>query len=103
MALARKSERLMFNFTVVPDDGDAYELVADSRDIYRWEKSNRGKTVGQLLDDMNMTDLYDLAWRAARRLGHFDGTLAEFVDSCAIKNHYDEEDVDPTRPGHSPG
>jgi len=94
----------MFNFQVAPDNGDEYPLVADSRDVYRWEKSNRGKTVGQLLEDMNMTDLYDLAWRAARRQGHFDGTLAEFVDTCAIKNVDDaQEDVDPTRQARSTG
>lgn len=88
----------MFDFKVVPDDGDPYDLTADSRDVYMWERTTKGKNLVSLRDSLAMGDLYRLAHLAASRTGKFAGTFDEFVADCAIDLQDEEEEPDPTHP-----
>lgn len=88
----------LFRFYLKPDDGETWEIVADSRDIYMWEKSNKGASFAKLKDDLHMGDLYAVAWTAARRqqLVPMGTTLADFADA-----HQLEFDTN-TTPGEEP-
>lgn len=88
----------LFRFFLKPDDGDVWEVVADSRDIYMWEKSTKGASFAKLKDDLHMGDLYAVAWVAARRqklVGQGE-TLADFAEA------YQLEFETGTRPGEDP-
>lgn len=86
----------MFKFLVSPDEGEAYELQSDSRDVQVWEKTNRGASLGALQRDLKMTDLYKIAHLAAQRNNLDVGKLDEFVTAHAI-DILEDDGVDPTR------
>lgn len=86
----------MFTFKVMPDEGDAYEVVATSRDIAKWERTNKDASMASLQKDMKFGDLYKVAYNACQRQGLYDGTLKDFEESTDL-DIVDDEDVDPTR------
>lgn len=91
----------MFQFKITPDGGEPYELTADSRDVLRWERGGKGRSVAKLRETLSFVDLYALAHLAAKRQGRADGSLAEFEESCTFEFVADEdedESGDPTRP-----
>lgn len=106
---------LTIPFLVTPEDGDPYEVVADTRDIYVWEKTtpNKGVTLQQAMEEIRFLELYRLAWIAARRQGMFSGTIDQFSASCQVITTEQDDDENeeegvhggpvPTRPGASPG
>lgn len=95
----------LFTFDLAPDDGEAWRVVADSRDIYAWEKSFKGASFAKLKDDLHMGDLYALAWVAARRqkLVPMDTTLNGFAEQfmlefdTSLKPEPEPEQPDPTQ------
>jgi len=89
----------MITMTVQPDDGDPFEVKAGTRDIYVWEKTNRGKTFAELMKNMAIVDLYEIAHIAARRQGLYQGTLRDLVETCEIETELDEEDEDDGKAG----
>ena len=96
----------MFTLTLTPDYGDELVVEADSRDIFVWEKTNKGKSLGQLKSNLLMGDLYTIAHITCKRLTLDVPTkLDEFVQ--AYKLDFEEEDadgsddVDPSRPAAS--
>jgi hypothetical protein len=94
----------MFTLTLTPDYGDQLEVEADSRDIFVWEKTHKGKSLGQLKSNLLMGDLYVIAHITCKRLGEdVPAKLDEFVQ--AYKLDFEEEDadagVDPTQPAAS--
>lgn len=96
----------MITVTVKPDNAEPYEVVADSRDVYVWEKTSRnGITIDRLLESLSMVELYRLAHIAARRQQLYLGDLDSFVETCAIDfvEEDQQEQPDPTEPGASPG
>lgn len=86
----------LFRFHLKPSEGDAWEVIADSRDVYAWERSNKGASFAKLKDDLHMGDLYSIAWVASRRQKLVDQsiTLTDFVDE-----HQLEFETNPTPPG----
>lgn len=82
----------MFEFTIKPDGADEYQLTADSRDISMWERTTHKASVGQLVEDMKMSELEKIACFAARRAGRFDGEMDRFRAECAIEFHEDDEE-----------
>jgi len=91
----------MFEFKVTPDDGDPFEVSADSRDVLVWERTNHGKRVmATLLDNMSITDMYQVAHIAARRQGLYPDDLKTFEQTCVLG--FDaSEPPDPTPPDQS--
>lgn len=90
----------MFDFTIKKDDGDEFKVTADSRDIYTWERTNKGKSFSKLMDDLNMVDIYSLAFITCKRTGSYDGNLDQFSKECVIDfetTSEDDEEEDPTQ------
>lgn len=92
----------MFEFTVKPDQGDAFDVAATTRDVVAWERGGKNRSFSQLANDVRMGDMYALAYTAAKRQGLFDGTLADFETSVDLE-FAETDEPDPTRPGASPG
>lgn len=96
----------MFTLTLTPDYGDPIEVEADSRDIFVWEKTNKGKSLGQLKSNLLMGDLYTIAHITCKRLTLDVPTkLDEFVQSYRLDFEEDDadgsDDADPSRPAAS--
>ena len=90
----------MFTLTLTPDYGDELVVEADSRDIFVWEKTNKGKSLGQLKSNLLMGDLYTIAHITCKRLGEdVPGKLDDFVK--AYKLDWDEEEVEDADPTQS--
>lgn len=68
----------MFNFKVVPDAGDPYNLAVGTRDVLTWEKTSRDKSYTDLVNEPNLKDYYKLCHLAAWRQQLFAGPLEEF-------------------------
>jgi hypothetical protein len=98
----------MFSFIIVPDaDGvERFELTAGMRDIRMWEKTRRGRSLGQMNDPSkaSATVLFEIAHTAASRQGLVPSGLTddEFAERYDIEMLDDEEDSaeaeDPTPP-----
>lgn len=89
----------MLNLRIIPDVGEAFNVVATSRDIAKWEKTTKGATFASFQSEQRLTDLYKIAFYAAKRHGLWDGTLAELEDGADldILDDEDEDEPDPTR------
>lgn len=97
----------MMKFDVTPDEGEAYQLEAGSRDVLAWERAGRGRSFSELGNNLSMIGLYGLSYHAAVRQGRFSGTLAEWEQSVDLMpvaaDDEDGDELDPTREGHTPG
>lgn len=90
----------MFRFTVHPDAGKSFEVVARSRAITAWENApgqpkGPRRSVGDITKHFKMADLVDLAWFAADKaeLTTLDlPTWREQVDVELEKYGVDDED-----------
>lgn len=96
----------MFTFKVQPDDGEAFEVTAGSRDLRVWEKTGPNRSIGKLMAELKMTSLYEVAHIAARRQQLFTGSLQEFGETCELVvsggmefEEYVDREPDPTRTG----
>lgn len=87
----------MIHFKCRPDDADMFEVEATTRDILTWERTNRGKTMAKLLEDQSITDMYALAFIAARRQRLWTATVREFEEFVDL-DFSESEPVDPTPP-----
>lgn len=88
----------MFEFTVKPDGGEPFKVVAEWRDVVAWEKTTRGqRSFKDLADRLFAEDLNKLAWIACRRHGLFNGSQAEFDKTVNLEFEAGEE-PDPTLP-----
>lgn len=102
---------LTIPFEVTPDNGDPYQIVADTRDIYVWEKTtpNKQVTLQQAMEELRLVELYRIAWIAARRQGMYAGNIDDFAATHLVEptgedeDEEDEEEAVPTQPGASPG
>lgn len=57
----------MFEFRIVPDDGEAFDLTAGMRDLVMWEKTHRGRALAQVGDGLSASMVYEIAFSACRR------------------------------------
>ncbi len=80
-----------FTFTVIPDDKgvESFEVKAGMRDLRMWEKTNRGRSLGQLSDQKTLTAsaMIEIAHAACRR----QGLVAESVSLETFLAMYDIE------------
>lgn len=84
----------MFNFTITPDGGKPFDVASSSRDICVWEAVSTGRSLTALMENLRMSDLYEIAHVACRRLKAYDAPLAQFKLDCELE--FSEADVDPT-------
>lgn len=88
----------MIKFRVEPDNADAYEVTATTRDIVKWEASNKTNSFKKLMDELRLTDLFALAYHSAVRNGFFTGSLAEFISTVEVHPEAEDDELDPTNP-----
>lgn len=76
----------MFTYTVRPDGGEPFVVVAGMRDILKWERTApRGKRrTAEDLATASAENAYSLAYTAAHRQGLFKGTQDEFEDQVDL-------------------
>lgn len=87
----------MFNYTLRPaDGGEDLHVVADSRDVLRWEKAGKGRSISKLLAEPTLSDAYILAYLAGKRTGVITCNPQEFEDGFLIVMT-GEEPPDPTQ------
>ena len=88
----------MIDITIETPSGEQFEIKADSRDLYVWEKAGRNRSMSKLMSDLHMTSLYEVAHIASRRAQLFTGPLDEFTE-CVLhfETEEDDDEGDPTR------
>jgi hypothetical protein len=79
----------MIKFVLEDDAGEQMELLADSRDVLKWEKSGPNRTFVTLMRDMSLEEMYRVAWITAKRKLEYGGSLAQFCEHYML-------DFDPT-------
>lgn len=89
----------MIKFTLTPDHGDTIEVEADSRDIYVWERTGKGRSLGMLADNVPMVEMYPIAHITCKRLGEdVPAKLEDFAAAYALDWSEDDDATDPTQP-----
>lgn len=73
---------LVFELNVEMEDGSTYAVVADQRDIARWEVQPFGWPVAQMEESVSMTFFRFLAWSAAFRQQLTSWKWEEFDGRC---------------------
>jgi hypothetical protein len=88
----------MITLTVTPDNGEAYEVTATSRDVLTWEKTTKGnKSFVDLMNSPNLMDLYKVAHLASWRQGLYTGNFQSFEETCEVTAAVEADDPDPTQ------
>lgn len=93
----------MFEFTITPDGADGFPLKARWRDVVFWEKTHKGRSLGELMREMQAVWLDELAYTAATRQGCYPGTFEDWQASVDLEFKPPEEEPDPTPPDRSTG
>lgn len=82
----------MIDFTVTTDTGETFEIKSTTRDVLNWEKTTKGGSLKSLMDNLHMVDMYKVSYFAARRLGKFTGTQAEWESTVDLEFETETED-----------
>lgn len=88
----------MFLFKLTPEGGDLFEVRATTRDVLVWEKTGRDRSLNGLMEKLRVSDLYEIAYVACKRQGHWDGSRAEFEERVDLDFEEEQGGADPTRP-----
>ncbi len=83
---------MTFELAVEMDDGRTFDVVADQRDIARWEVQPFGWPIVKMEDHASMGFFRFLAWSAATRQGHTTEPWADFDAHCVEAMPPDDED-----------
>lgn len=88
----------MFNYALSDGSAAPVSVVADSRDVAAWERSNKMRRVFGDLDRPAMADHLAIAYHAAQRLGVeiFRGWSAERFEQEAVLTIRGRAETDPT-------
>lgn len=101
---------MIMELNVEMDDGSTYQVVADQRDIAKWEVQPFGWPVSQAEEQMSMGFLRFLAWSAATRRQLTTLKWDQFDAQCVEAGPLDDEEgsvpadaSDPGQPARSAG
>lgn len=89
----------MFTFRISPDGGETWELRAGTRDVAAWERAGKDNSLANLERDLKISDLYWIAFLAAKRQGLYTGTQSDFEASVDLNFDWEQEAANPTEPG----
>lgn len=74
----------MIEFEVTFDNGDTHTIVADMRDVARWEMNGEGRSLSDLGTNLKLASLYELALYSLRRKGLFEGNLEDLLNAANV-------------------
>ncbi len=74
----------MISYRLTPEDGEPFQITADSRDVIAWESRKAGRHLGMIQATPRMTDLAELAWLAATRQKRWTGDLSDFRTGVVV-------------------
>ena len=99
-------QRVRFVSDIVDTSGDGHEfrVVAGPRDVARWERTGKGRSLGKLESDPSITALYEIAWTACQAQGLTTLDRREWAEQVDVDVEKSDEDgeIPPTRPTSSP-
>jgi hypothetical protein len=88
--------KLLFEFAVEMDDGETFQVVADQRDVARFEVQPFGFPFGMEIEqNMGMNTFRYLAWSAAFRQQLTRLDWPAFSDRCVEVLPPDDEEASP--------
>jgi hypothetical protein len=90
----------MFALSIAPDGQEPYEVDVAIRDCVKWERAHPGRSAIDLEKTVTLSDSFELAFFAAKRLGRFTGTQDEFENTCDVTAS-EPAMPDPTPPDRS--
>jgi hypothetical protein len=93
--------RLQFELVVEMDDGETFQVVADQRDVARFEVQPFGFPFGtQIEQNLGMSTMRYLAWSAAQRQQLTKLDWPAFNDACVEVLPPDDEESAPADADH---
>ena len=90
--------RMMFELSVLMDDGAEHQVVADQRDIARWEVQPFGWPIIKLEEQASMMFFRFIGFSAMIRQRLTTATWDEFNEHCVEVMPVDDEDGEGTVP-----
>lgn len=96
---------MLFEMNVEMDGGEAYTVVADQRDVARWEIQPFGWPISRLEDQMSMQFFRFLAWAASvrqqRTADGWEVWSAKCVEVMPVEDEESELPADAEDPGRT--
>lgn len=94
--------RMLIEIRAEMEDGTTHDVVADQRDIARWEIQDFGCPFSQL-DTRVMLAMRWLAWSALKRRGEIDMTWDQFDAQCIEAGDIPDEESELPADAADPG
>lgn len=94
---------MLFELTVELEGADPYVIVADQRDVARWEVQPFGWPVGQLNERVSMVFFRFLAWSASARQGRTKEAFDPWSDVCVEVMPVEDEESELPADAEDPG
>lgn len=96
---------LLFELNVELEDGITYVVVADQRDIARWEVQSFGWPVAQMEEKVSMAFFRFLAWAASvrtqRTMDGYDAWSAQCIEVMPVEDEESDIPADAVDPGQT--
>lgn len=96
---------MLFEMNVEMDGGETYTVVADQRDVARWEIQPFGWPISRLEDQMSMQFFRFLAWAASvrqqRTTDGWEAWSAKCVEVMPVEDEESELPADAGDPGRT--
>ena len=96
---------MLFELDVEMEDGTTYTVVADQRDVARWEIQSFGWPVSQLEEKASMSFFRFLGWAASvrqrRTMASWDDWNAVAVEVLPVEDEESELPADAADPGRT--
>lgn len=83
---------MIFELEIELEDGKRYTVVADQRDVARWEVQPFGFPIVKFAEQASMTLFRFLGWSASVRQGHTDLSWDDFNAKCVEVMPPDDEE-----------
>lgn len=84
MMIANSGEQV---FSVVPDDGEPFDVHVDLRDIRLWERLGPRNTLRKFAENPSSDDIFGLVYAAIKRqrLCTLPATIEEWIDNHRVR------------------